>query len=190
MSVTGIAASSLFRFLTQSVQSKKQQFQQEFQQLGQDLQSGNMSAAQSDSATLKQDMPQSSSTTTSSAQSGSGIATAFRQLAQDLQSGNLTAARSDYATLQQDFQSASASSQSASGHHHHHHGGDSGSASSAISQLFNELGTARQSGSLSSAQQAYSSLQQDLLQMTTGAATSVVFPIQHQQSFGERLTHF
>ena len=105
MSVTGIAASSLFSFLTQTVQSKKQQFQQEFQQLGQDLQSGNMSAAQSDFATLKQDMPQSSSTTSSSAQSGSGIATAFSQLAQDLQSGNLTAAQSDYATLQQDFQS-------------------------------------------------------------------------------------
>ena len=172
MSVTGIAASSLFSFLTQTVQSKKHQFQQEFQQLGQDLQSGNMSAAQSDFATLKQDMPQSSSTTSSSAQSGSGIATAFSQLAQDLQSGNLTAAQSDYSTLQQDFQSMAASSQSASGHHHHHHGGDSSSASSAISELFNELGTALQSGSLSNAQQAYSSLQQDLLQMTTGSGAT------------------
>ena len=62
MSVSGISSSSLFDYNTQSVQNKMQQFQQEFQQLGQDLQSGNLSAAQSDFATLQQYAPQTNST--------------------------------------------------------------------------------------------------------------------------------
>ena len=47
MSVMGIAASSIFSFLSSaSAQAKYQNFQKEFQQLGQDLSSGNLSAAQ------------------------------------------------------------------------------------------------------------------------------------------------
>ena len=43
MSVSGIASSSLFAPVSpQTLQSKAQQIQQEFQQLGQDLQSGNL----------------------------------------------------------------------------------------------------------------------------------------------------
>jgi len=174
MSVLGIASSSLLSYLTQNqnVQSNKQQFKQEFQQLGQDLQSGNLSAAQSDFATLQQNMPQSASTGT--AQSSSPIAQAFSQLSQDLKSGNISGAQQDYSTIQQDFQSQAPQSQSAHGHHHHHHGGgesnNTDSSTSAISQLFSELGSALQSGNLSNAQQAYSSLQQDLMQFTQGAS--------------------
>ena len=61
MSASGISLSSLLDYnaqSTQSVQSKKQQFEKEFQQLGTDLQSGNLSAAQSDFATLQQLGPQ------------------------------------------------------------------------------------------------------------------------------------
>ena len=153
MSVSGISSSSLFN--TSGVQSLFQQFQQTFQQLGQDLQSGNLSAAQSDFATL-QNLGSQNSTATS--QSSSPIAQAFSQLAKDLQSGNLSAAQQDFSTIQQDFQNQSAQGQteSAQGHHHHHAGGGS----SEISQLLNELGTALQSGDLSTAQQAYTSLVQ------------------------------
>jgi hypothetical protein len=42
-----------------------QQFQQEFQQLGQDLQSGNLFAAQEDLGTLQQYGPQTNSTPSS-----------------------------------------------------------------------------------------------------------------------------
>ena len=176
MSVLGIAGSSLFSYLTQHTQSKGQQFKQEFEQLGQDLQSGNLSAAESDLATLQQNGPQSNSS--SSSQNSSPIGKGFNQLSKDLQSGNLSAAQQDYSTIQQDFQNQSAQSKSAQGHHHHHHasGSDSNraSSSSAISQLLNELGSALQSGNLSSAQQAYSSLQQDLLQFTQSmGATSM-----------------
>jgi hypothetical protein len=159
MSVSGISSSSLFNYSTQDVQSKMKQIQQEFQQLGQDLQSGNLSAAQTDFATLQQLMPQTNST--SSAQSNNPIAQAFNQLSQDLQAGNLSAAQQDYSTIQQDFQN-----QGAQMHGHHHHGGGGGNGTSGISQLFDQLGQALQSGNLSTAQQVFSNLQQEFQQLS------------------------
>jgi hypothetical protein len=162
MSVAGIASRLLSAFNTLNVPSRKQQFQQEFQQLGQDLQSGNLSAARSDFATLQQ------ANSAASAQSTDPIVQAFNQLSKDLQSGNTTAAQQDYATIQQDMQATQ--NQGAHFHHHHHHGGG-GSQENAISQMFQQLGQDLQSGQLSAAQQAYGSLQQDLQQF---AATSGV----------------
>ena len=172
MSIAGITSSSLLNYETQSVQNSHQQINQEFQQLGQDLESGNLSAAQSDFTTLEQLIPQNSSTS-SSPQSNNPIAQAFQQLAQDLQSGNLSAAQQDYKTLQQDFQNRSAEGgtqpEAVSGRHHHHHEGGN-SDQSEMSQLFEELGQALQSGNLSTAQQVFSTMQQDFPQLgqTTG----------------------
>lgn len=156
MSVAGISSSNLFDFTTQSVQNRKQQFQQELQQLGQDLQSGNLSAAQTDFTTLQQSGPQISST--SSNQNTSPIAQDFKKLSQDIQSGDISAAQQDYAKIKQDFQSQAAK------HSHHHHQGGGGGGASAISQLMQQLGQDLQTGSLSAAQQAYSTLQQDFQQ--------------------------
>ena len=162
MSVSGISSSSLSNYDSQSVQNQIQQFQQAFQQLGQDLQSGNLSAAQSDFATLQQLRPQS--TSTSSSQSNNPVAQAFSQLSQDLQSGNLSAAQRDYATIQQAFQSQATQSQATQGHHHHHGGSSSGA--SEVSQLLDQLGTALQSGDLSTAESTFTTLQQDFQQLT------------------------
>jgi hypothetical protein len=137
MSVSGVS-SSFFNFNTQSIQNRVQQFRQEFQQLGQDLASGNLSAAQSDFATLQQLGAQSNTNTAS------------------LQSGNLTAAQQDLSTLTKDMQS-----QAVHGHHRHHYSGGQGNA---ISQSFSQLGQALQAGDLSAAQQAYTTLQQDFEQ--------------------------
>lgn len=157
MSLSGISSSSLFNYENQSTQSqnKMKQFQQEFEQLGEDLQSGNLSAAQSDFSTLQQMAPQSN---TSSSTSSDPVQQAFNQLAQDLQSGNLSAAQQDYTNIQQDFQSQAAH---AHGHHHHHGGGEM----SQISQTFEQLGQALQSGNLSNAQQVYATLQQEIQQL-------------------------
>lgn len=165
MSVAGIS-SSLFNYTPQSVQSTFQQFQKEFQQLGQDLQSGNLSAAQSDFATLQKDEPQSSSATASQT---SPIAQAFSQLSKDLQSGNLTAAQQDYSSLQQDFQN-----QATQGHHHHHHSGGGGGG---VSQLLSQLGQDLQSGNLTSAQQAYGTLAQDFQQYGSGGGLQPQSPL-------------
>lgn len=142
------------------------QFQQDFQQLGQDLQSGNVSAAQSDFVTLQNDLSETSSTSSSSSTSegSSTIAQAFSQLASDLQAGNLSAAQQDYSTIQQNLQS-----QASQMHHHHHRSG--GSEENQVSQLFDQLGQDLQSGDLSSAQSDFASLQQ-LMQTNTSAGTS------------------
>ncbi|MGB6687668.1 MAG: hypothetical protein WBE76_07485 [Terracidiphilus sp.] len=165
MSASGISASGFF---DSSAMSSFQQIQQEFQQLGQDLQSGNLTSAEAAFVTLQQDLPQGSD---ASSQSSNPIAQAFSQLGQDLQSGNLAGAQQDFATIQQDFQDqvqqgqATQPSQGAGGHHHHHHSDSSSSGSSEISQLMTQLGQELQSGNLSGAQQAYTSLQQDFQQL-------------------------
>jgi hypothetical protein len=82
------------------------------------LKSGNLSAAQTDFATLQQDLQQQGSTSThhfhhhhgggteqTGGQNGqNNPATLFGELGQQLQAGNVTAAQQTYAALQQDFQ--------------------------------------------------------------------------------------
>jgi hypothetical protein len=169
MSVAGISSSNLFN-INDSRRSVESEMKQEFAQLGQDLQSGNLSAAQTDFATLTQMGPQSTSSSSSStAASNSPMAQAFAQLSKDLQSGNLSAAQQDFATIQQDMQSNAVQS---GGHRHHHHGGGE----NAISSLFGQLGQALQSGDLSTAQQVFSTMQQDFQQ--AGQSTSGTTEVQ------------
>src|SRR5713226_1102218 len=100
MGVFGIASSILGQLSSAASQNpNKQRVKQGFQLLGQDLQSGNLSQAQSDFASLQQLLPggQQSSllSPASGAQSSNPLATAVSQLAQDLKSGNMTATQSD-----------------------------------------------------------------------------------------------
>ena len=48
MSLAGILSSNLFQFNTQGTYDRMQQFRQDFQKLGQDLQTGNLTGAQAD----------------------------------------------------------------------------------------------------------------------------------------------
>jgi len=166
MSAVGISSTSFFDYSRQNIQTKMQQAQQEFQQLGQDLQSGNISAAQTDMAALQKLQPQSSTSSTQS----NPIAQEFTQLSQDLQAGNISNAQQDYAKIQQDFQSQSTSTALTQTHAHHHHGGGSGS--SEMSQLLAQLGQDLQSGNLSTAQQTYSTLAQDFPQIAQNGVAS------------------
>ena len=164
MSISGVSSSSSLSQSLQAWQAKAQKIETEFQQLGQDLQAGNLSQAQSDFSTLSQNF-------SGSVQSNSTLSQAFSSLGTALQSGNLSAAQTAYSTLQQDVQ------QTGAGHHHHHHGGSSSqttssSTGSTLSQLFSTLGAALQGGNLSSAQTAYSTLQQDLQQFGVGVSTT------------------
>jgi outer membrane protein assembly factor BamD (BamD/ComL family) len=184
MSIIGILSSNLFTAgaaqNTPSAQPNPSAFQQiktEFEQLGQALQSGNLSQAQSDFATLSQNLSAASQSrgTTTPATNNSPAAQAFAQLGQDLQSGNLQGAQQDFANFQQDVQRSS--SQQVGGHHgHHHHHAESSQASSTssssssqqsnpISQAFGALAQDLQAGNLSGAQSAFSALQNDLQQI-------------------------
>jgi outer membrane protein assembly factor BamD (BamD/ComL family) len=157
--------------------SKFKQFQQEFQQLGKDLQAGNLAQAQSDLVTLTHNSPFLQASTAASTGGGSStsasnnpIAQAFNQLAQDLKAGNLTAAQRDFSTIQQDFQNVQSQTQGSGGGHHHHHALGSISASP-LAQLFSQLGQALGAGNLSSAQQAYAALQQDFQQFASAGGS-------------------
>jgi hypothetical protein len=175
MSVSSISSSDVSPYQgAQSSPSNFQKIQKEFQQLGQDLQSGNLSQAQADFATLQSTAQavassnaQSAASTSKPATSGN-LATDFNKLSQDLRSGNLSAAQGDFATIQQDVQQQS--SRSAAGHHHHH-SEDSSSSQNSPAQLFSQLGQALQSGNLSNAQSAYASLQQEFAQSGAAATT-------------------
>jgi hypothetical protein len=125
MSLSGILASGLFDLLgTQSAQSSSAanqsgtSVQSEFQQLGNDLQSGNLSAARQDFATVEQGVRQRTSqilhhhrhfSAPASTSSTSATSQDFGELAQALQSGNLSAAQSAFAALQQAIDQPSAS---------------------------------------------------------------------------------
>jgi hypothetical protein len=167
MSIAAISANSYANYAQQSIQSQFKQFQQEFQQLGSDLQSSNVKAAQQDLSALQQLSPQGNST--SSAQSNNPVALEFSQLGQALQSGNIASAQQDFSNVQQAFQNKTSSSSQAGeahhAHHHHHAGGVSGSSDSSptgsnlVGQSFTTLGQYSPSNNLAAAQQAYTGFQ-------------------------------
>jgi len=202
MSIVGILGSNLFSGAvssfqgTQAAAPKFEQIKEQFQQLGQDLQSGNLAQAQTDYATLSNEFPgasQASTTaaataaatsattpattaaTTPTATTGTTTATGsttvaqeFAQLGQDLQSGNLQGAQQDYTNIQQTAQQNAA--QQVGGHHrgHHHRGGDSQSASSTST-------TSAQSNPIA---QAFSTLSQDLQAGNLSGAQSAFATLQ------------
>jgi hypothetical protein len=147
--IAGISPNGIYN---PGMQRRIQQSLQDFQQLGQDLKSGNLPAAQNDFATLQQLDPL---TAPASSTQGNPIAQAFGQLSQDLQSGNLPAAQQDFTTIQQDFQSRTGMAQ-------HHHA--NGNGRNPLVQGFDQLLQMLQLGNQPGAQQAYTSLGQSLQQ--------------------------
>jgi outer membrane protein assembly factor BamD (BamD/ComL family) len=154
MSIIGIA-SSLFSQLNSPQNNQAQPLSTEFQQLGQDLQAGNLTQAQTDFTALQQSLPAGFA-------NNSPLAQEFSALGSDLQAGNLSASQQDFANMQQTVQQSAQLH-----HHHHHHGGGAAPSSTAqqadpITQMLDTLGQDLQSGDLSQAQQAYSALTQNL----------------------------
>ncbi len=150
--------------------------QQQLQQLGQALKSGNLSGAQSDFASLQKDFSQPS--TTSGAASGPTSASntvnqAFNQLASDLQSGNLAAAQKDFSTVQQDIRSREPISVMS-----HHSNDPRRGPTSGPPQDVNPIGPSPTPGNLTGAQQAYAALQQEMQQFALGGgALSSLSPV-------------
>ena len=183
MSIGSITNTALYSLLyvsqtteaTQAAQNTGgnfQQIQDEFQQLGQDLQAGNLSQAQQDYATLSQNFQNAQSQTaqpqTAQTQNNSNpLAQAFNALAQDLQNGNLAGAQQDFANIQQDAQQQQQDAGPVR-HYHRHGGGGGGQQQNGIAQAFSSLAQALQSNNLSGAQSAFATLQQDLQQFAAG----------------------
>jgi hypothetical protein len=105
--------------------------------------------------------------------SSNPITQAFNQLERDLKAGNTAAAQQDFSTIQQDLQNGQGQTQTQGTGHHHHHAFSSQSSTSPLAQIFSQLGQALQNGNLSSAQQAYSTLQQDFQQFASAGNLGV-----------------
>jgi hypothetical protein len=112
MSLSGISNNSPYNYAMQSLQNQAnlQQFQQQFQQLGQELQSGNLSSAQQDYSNIEQDFQSQDTQHGRCCRGGSGeedqnqISQTFQQLGQELQFGDLSGSQQAYGSLQQELQ--------------------------------------------------------------------------------------
>ncbi|HTH93842.1 MAG TPA: hypothetical protein VL550_01300 [Rhodocyclaceae bacterium] len=113
--------------------------------LGQALQSGSTATAQSALTTLQQDASSVYATlqsaNTGTTQGTNPVQNDLNSLSQALQTGHTSSAQQILAQLQQDLQQSGMQPQSGTpgGHHHHHHGGDSNNqqqASNGIASLF------------------------------------------------------
>ena len=178
MSVTGIASNLLFQAFAAGSAKKTQggfaQIQSEFQELGQDLQAGNLTQAQQDFAAIAKNFPgaaqpqistpttpANATTSTTTGATSNSPSQAFSTLSQALQSGNLSAAQTAFVTLEQDL--SQGGGKQVHFHHHQQGGGDGQNGqTSPIAQAFDSLLQAVQGGNLSAAQSAYATMQQDL----------------------------
>lgn len=154
MSVNGISI-SLFSDANHSIPPKQpllkiHEFKQEFDQLGEDLQSGDLSAAQADFVALQR--LESRGISDHAIHPDNPVSKLFTQLAQDLQAGDLSAAQRDYSSLQNAFQRVAAHKQREL----------HGELATQIHQALHVLGKALQAGDLATAQKAFAVLKQDL----------------------------
>jgi hypothetical protein len=170
MSISGFLSNT---FNLQPPAGATSPYQQQLQQLSQALTSGNLSAAQSDFATLQKAFTQSSTTGSgSSSPSANPVTQAFNQLASDLQSGNLAAARKDFSTLKQDAKTYGAPPTSHSWGFNKLNGGSSPAdpiEQNSLLQSLTQIGQSSSSTNQASAQQAYASLQQEFQQFALGS---------------------
>ncbi len=178
MSISGIQSNAFNPY-----QLGANPMQQAVQQLSQDLQSGNLSAAQSDFATLQQAFTQSAATSGAASNSTyaaktSPVEQAFNQLGSDLKSGNLSAAQKDLSTVQQDLKGPGFRSTNPIPHDKRGwNGGPSGGPSSPIQDL-NTVGQGLASSNLTGAQPAYTTLEQQFQQVAlAGEAVSAESPV-------------
>ena len=158
MSVSATSTNSLIQSSNQHSPINLQQFQQQFQELGSDLQTGNLSSANTQFAALQALVPGSQS----ASQSQSPIVQTFNQLGQDIQSGGLTAAQQDYGTLKTDLNKIALNH----GHHRVHDPMET-------AQGNDQLGQTLQASNASSAQSAYSSLLQGIQQYGPGSLATL-----------------
>src|ERR1051326_8284159 len=144
MSIAGISSNFLVNSLSPR-QTSLQQFKDEFQQLGQDLQAGNLKAAQDDYAQLQNIQQQRNSSVTQN-NSINSVSQLFDQLGKDLASNNVASAQDDFNEIMKAIQSRGGSQVH---HHHHRHGGGSSSQAAGVQTDLNTLGQALQAGNLS-----------------------------------------
>jgi hypothetical protein len=149
-----------------NIQNKVQTVRGEFQRMGSDLTTGDLTKAQTDFVALSESL--------AAGQQSSGLgAQAFSTLGQSLQSGNLTSAQQAFAKTWPGGFGPDALSNPLQPPHPIEVGSNPTTSSNTILNDLVQLGKSLQAGSLSAAQQAFTSLQQDWQQVGgTGSASS------------------
>ncbi len=144
---------------------------QDYTQLASDLQSGNLTGAQSAYSNLQQ-LVQAASTSSTSSTTPTTVQTDFATLGQDLQAGNLTQSQSAFSQLQSDLDAATQPPPSTQA--------TTPTAPTTtptespvqqVQQDYLQLASALQSGSLTGAQSAFTALEQ-ALQTQSGTSTT------------------
>src|SRR5580698_608128 len=141
------------QYLASQGQNPVEQALQDYTQLASDLQSGNLTGAQSDFTNLQQLVQAYQGP----AKSDSAIQSDFATLGQDLQSGNLTEAQSEFSQLQSDLTSAAQP--------------QTQNPVQQVRQDYGQLASALQSGNLTDAQSAFAALEQ-ALQTQSGTSST------------------
>ena len=124
MSISSISSGTT---MPQDFQTIRQQQRQDFSQLAQALQDGDLTGAQkayADLQSLQKGNQSGTNTNTNSGSSQNPLQADFAALGQALSSGNLSQAQSDFTQLQADLKNAyqnQAGIQGAGAHHGHHH---------------------------------------------------------------------
>jgi len=146
MTVSGVCAST--NNYQSTVQSHFKQRQQDFQNLADALQAGNLQGAQQAFAALQQDRSSSPRvagvTGTSQAGQSSPIRQDIQTLQSALQANDLAGAQKAFTTFQQDLQ------QTGHTHHRHHHGGGPGGILQTLASFVSGLYSGNSSNFMSS----------------------------------------
>ena len=193
MSISSVGSSSLLfqLYVSQSTQSNQSQFQQiqtDFNQLGQDLQSGNLTQAQQDFATLQQALP-SGQTQQTQQNSASPVTQAFTALLKRCNQEIFRARRTPLPLCSRTFSSCNNKVRVRARSITTITAAEiirkvrlaNGQQGNTIATDFSALSQALQSGNLAGAQSAFATLQQDLTQQfggytsngaTTGTSTA------------------
>ena len=141
MSITAVGSTGFSQ--VSNIQRNYQQVRSEFKQLGQDLQTGNLTQAQADFVTLSQSVAAEFG-------SNSPVSKTLSAIGQALQAGNVGAAQQAFRSLPTALVGPCAEP----GHAH------LGAGHSKIQSALDQLGQALRSGNLATAQQAFAAVQQ------------------------------
>jgi|SRR5580704_450077 hypothetical protein len=163
MSISAVASPIIYTPVTQpaSQTSQGSAIGSEFRQLSQDIQAGNLTAAQEDYATLSKSGP------LSNPNSSNPLVQDLQAVGKALQGGDIQGAQAAFSTFQTAAQQQGIQHHRSHGSHHDHGIGtvnDGSQQSDPLAQAFTSLQQTLQSNNLSGAQTAFATIQEDLHQ--------------------------
>jgi hypothetical protein len=181
MSISALSYNLITDLLQQQQQNPLQQMRKDFSQLASALQSGNLSAAQSDYSKIQQLMQQNGSALSTGSTSANSVQKDFSALGQALKSGDIGQAQTAFSQMQKDFQATRQASIVAPAAEDQYVPSTSQqqalSVKQQVQQDYAQLTSSLQSGDLTGAQSAFASLQQALQsQGTIAEATPIGGP--------------